>query len=237
MNFSHRDLQPELMDDPQIDTTHHRHALAGLSRVNWWSRTDAAIWNAVRELKTAAPDTPLRILDIACGGGDVAIRLARRFQKSGRSVSIHGCDISETAIQVATEKARRAGVSDVRFSSMNILTDSMVEKDYDVVLCSLFLHHLNDEDSRILLQQMRRGARQLVLIDDLRRCFSGYWLAWIGCRILTRCHIVHVDGPLSVKGAYTTSEALRLCHECGLDGATAKHHWPQRFLLQWRPTT
>ncbi len=138
---------------------------------------------------------------------------------------------------MATEKARRAGVCDVRFSSMNILTDSMVEKDYDVVLCSLFLHHLNDEDSRILLQQMRRGARQLVLIDDLRRCFSGYWLAWIGCRILTRCHIVHVDGPLSVKGAYTTSEALRLCHECGLDGATAEHHWPQRFLLQWRPTT
>jgi hypothetical protein len=102
-------------------------------------------------------------------------------------------------------------------------------------MCSLFLHHLNADQAHVLLGRMKTAAKKLVLVDDLRRTRLGYWLAWLGCRILTRCHVVHIDGPMSVEGAFTTAEATDIAVKAGLKNPTMQHHWPQRFLLSWRP--
>ena len=83
---------------------------------------------------------------------------------------------------------------------------------------------------------MKELASQRVLINDLRRTRAGYVLAWLGCRLLTRSPIVHVDGPLSVRAAFSLDEVRQLAEECGLSGATLTTHWPQRFLLDWRPS-
>jgi 2-polyprenyl-3-methyl-5-hydroxy-6-metoxy-1,4-benzoquinol methylase len=231
-----RNQQPELMDDPTLNDSAHRAALAGLRRINWWSRTDAVVWNAIRSLaKQATPDSPLTILDIASGGGDLAIRLSRKAQQENVSIRIHGCDISPTAIEFATEQASKAGLTNISFFPCNALTDPLPIPQYDVIMCSLFLHHLKEREAVLLLERMKSAALQMVLVDDLRRSRLGYWLAWLGCRILTRCHVVHVDGPMSVEGAFTTSEARDLAVAAGLPDPKIVHHWPERFLLTWRP--
>ncbi len=232
--FSSRRLQPELMDDPSLDADEHRRALTGLRRINWLSRPDAAIWNAIRPLlSSASKEQPLTLLDIASGGGDLAIRMAQRANSEGLHLRILGCDMSETAIQFATEQAKRAAVTNVSFERCNILTDALPQSSFDVVMCSLFLHHLNESDGLTLLKIMRSVARQQVLVDDLRRTALGYWLAWIGCRILTRCRIVHVDGPMSVEGSLTSDEALALARQADMPDARIQFHWPQRYLLSW----
>ncbi len=168
--FSSRRLQPELMDDPSLDADEHRRALTGLRRINWLSRPDAAIWNAIRPLlSSASKEQPLTLLDIASGGGDLAIRMAQRANSEGLHLRILGCDMSETAIQFATEQAKRAAVTNVSFQRCNILTDALPQSSFDVVMCSLFLHHLNESDGLTLLKIMRSVARQQVLVDDLRR--------------------------------------------------------------------
>src|SRR5439155_9017041 len=96
---------------------------------------------------------------------------------------------------------------------------------YDVVMCSLFLHHLSDEQAPVLLRAMADAAGSLVLINDLRRSRLGYTLAWLGCRLLTRSPIVHVDGPRSVAAAFSPEEALRIAERAGLHGATISRHW------------
>ena len=233
--FHVRKLQPELMDDPTLDETVHRNALSGLRRINWWSRTDSAVWNALRPLfSERSPTQPLTILDIASGGGDLAIRLARRAKSEGVNVKISGCDISPTAIEFATEQAKSAQLSNVTFHRCNVLSDPLPEPAYDVVMCSLFLHHLDETDGLRLLTCMKSAATKMVLVDDLHRSAAGYWLAWLGCRILTRCHVVHLDGPMSVEGALTSTEAMALAIQAGLPDAVVKHHWPQRFLLSWK---
>lgn len=104
-------------------------------------------------------------------------------------------------------------------------------------MCSLFLHHLDEHDAIALLSKMQFAAQQRVIVDDLLRSSFGYWLAWAGCRILTRCHVVHTDGPLSVQGAFTVPEVLRMADSAGLSSCRISGHWPQRFLLQWSRTT
>lgn len=176
----------------------------------------------------------MTVLDIACGSGDVAIQIAKRARSAGLLLQVEGCDISTVAIQVARELAAREGLTDVtRFFCHDVVHDEL--PPYDVVMCLLFLHHLDDTGARRLLTRMKHAARQLVLIDDLCRTRLGYLLAWWGSRLLTRSPVVHIDGPRSVRAAYRPQEALALAESCGMTGATIRRHWPQRFLLEWRP--
>lgn len=229
-----RRRQPELMDDPALDAAIHRQALTGLRRVNWWSRTDSVIWNAVQTIGHISSRPHLRILDIGSGGGDLAIRLARRFQRERVNCEIVGWDISPDAVQFASEQAAAAGLRNVTFQIRNALAAPDPEQKFDVVMCSLFLHHLDSPEAVALLRTMKALSRGLVLVDDLRRTRLGYWLAWLGCRILTTCHVVHVDGPMSVEGAFSTPEVRDLAVRAGLAPCVIRHHWPQRFLLSAR---
>jgi hypothetical protein len=60
-------------------------------------------------------------------------------------------------------------------------------------------------------------------------------MAVVGCHLLSGSRVVHVDGPISVAGAFTPGEALSLAEQAGLQGATLTRHWPQRYLLTWNP--
>lgn len=231
-----RDVQPEVMDQPGLAGELHRTALAALGRINRLSRTEAVIWDPIRRLAEAAAPRPLRVLDVACGGGDVLRSLVRRARRSGLPVEFSGCDISELAVGFAREQARQAGLDEIRFFECDVLRDGL-PAGYDVITCTLFLHHLEMADAERLLKGMARAAGQLVLIDDLRRTRTGYFLAWWGGRLLTRSPVVHVDGPLSVKAAFIQQELQDMADRCGLAGAAIRPHFPQRMLLSWERTT
>lgn len=230
--MKHRFRRPELMDQPGLDATVHRHALRGLQRVNWMSRTARVLWQPLRELAARNGNRPLRILDVASGAGDVAVRLARRAERDGVPLVCDGCDINPVAIEHAQAVAAQRGVKGIRFFRHDVLHDPL-PGNYDAVTCTLFLHHLEREDAILLLSRMAAATKSLVLVDDLRRTAFGYLLARVGGQILSRSPIVHYDGPASVAAAFTPAEALDLAAAAGLAGATLRRHWPQRFLLTW----
>jgi hypothetical protein len=106
------------------------------------------------------------------------------------------------------------------------------------VICTLFLHHLPEDEAVALLGRMKAAAAHLVVVSDLRRSRLGYAFAWAGCRLLSRSRVFHVDGTRSVESAFTTAEARRLAARADLDGATIVEHWPQRWMLTWaRPAS
>jgi 2-polyprenyl-3-methyl-5-hydroxy-6-metoxy-1,4-benzoquinol methylase len=234
IDLLHRDRQPELMDDPALDSERHRHALRGLRRVNLFSRSTAILWPAIQKVARANPDRPVRIVDIASGGGDVVLGLAAKAARSRVQVEIDGCDISQLAVEHATELALERGIRSVRFLTEDAIHGKL-NGPYDVAMCSLFLHHLSEEDASALLRRMQELATHRVLVNDLIRTQLGYVLAWAGCRVLTRSPIVHTDGPLSVRAAFSADEVRHLADRSGLAGATITTHWPQRFLLDWKP--
>lgn len=235
MSFlAERNRQPELMDQPGLDPATHHHALDGLRTTNAISRTSQVIWRGIKELdETLNNGRPLRILDIASGGGDVVRGVAKLAAKYGADVEAHGCDINATAVQYAEDAASAAKLSGTRFFQFDALVDALPE-EYDVLMSTLFFHHLTREDGKQLLTRMAKAARIGVLVDDLCRTRLGYFFAWAGGRLLTRSPIVHTDGPLSVSAAYTTSEFRQLTEEAGLTDVTIRRHWPQRFLMSWK---
>lgn len=228
-----RDRKPELMDQPGLDEALHRQALCGLRRVNRISGTVGNLWNPIRRLAAELSGRPVRILDVASGAGDVAVGIARQARRARISVQVDGCDVSPVAVEAAGIFAESAGLDNVRFFPLDALREPL-PATYDVITCSLFLHHLENPDAITILRRMAEATRHLALVDDLCRSALGYAMAWVGCRVLTRSPIVHTDGPRSVAAAFTEDEVLELAHRAGLTDTRIIRHWPERFLLSWR---
>lgn len=232
LDLSTRDRQPELMDQPGLDPRQHDAALVGLARVNGISRTAARLCRVIcRRIPNSSP-RPLRVLDVACGGGDVAIGLWRRLQCAGRPAEVHGCDLSPQAVEYAARRAAECRAN-VTFFERDVVIQAL-PGGYDVICSSLFLHHLSEEHAVQFLRAARESAGTLVIISDLVRSRLGYLLAGWGCRLLSRSPIVHNDGPLSVRAAFTIDETRSLAESAGMAGAAVSRCWPKRLLLVWK---
>jgi SAM-dependent methyltransferase len=223
-------LQPEEMDDPGLRLGRHRHALRGLARLNALSGSARILFPLISSL---ARDTgrPLRILDLASGAGDVTLGLWSRARRAGIDVRIRGVDVSPRAVEFARERAARTGAP-VRFDRLDVLTEPLPD-GHDVVVSSLFLHHLGDDPAVELLVKMRRAARRAVLVNDLLRGVRGLALAHVASRLFTTSDVVRMDAPRSVRAAFTVPEMAALARRAGMLGARVSRHWPLRLLLAW----
>ena len=228
-----RDRQPEVMDQPGLDPAEHDRALQGLRRINRISRCVPGLFHHLESLACENPSTPLSVLELACGGGDTAIALAALAQKRDWNWSFQACDLNPEAVRLALRNVARSESGVCVFAADAL--DPFGSKQFDVVYCTLFAHHLDPPDVVRLLTGMAARARQLVIVDDLIRSRLGYTLAWIGTRLLSRSWVVHHDGPLSVRAAFTPTEILDLASQAGLRDCVLERTWPERYRLCWRP--
>ena len=226
-------MTPEIMDQPGLSAAEHASALRGLKRIHRFSRTLPHLVKALEPAMAAAGSEPVTVLDIACGGGDLLCDLAAVAKARGWNARFSGTDISEQALEIARGNARQGG-HDIRFYPWNAVGDPLPER-YDVIMCTLFLHHLTEDEVVRLLGHMAAAAKSLALADDLVRSPFGYMLAKVGCHLLSRSRVVHFDGPVSVQAAFEPGDIRKLAEAAGLTGCRVATHWPQRFLLTWSP--
>jgi SAM-dependent methyltransferase len=229
---------PELMDDPALDEREHLQALAALARINALSRTAAWLAAGVRTMLPAPPHTgtaaPFTVVDVASGGGDVTIDVARRLRRNGLDgpgIRVIGIDFSNRAVARSRAVAASRGI-DAAFEKSDVLANGC--PPCDVAVSSLFLHHLDDDTACGLLASMAGAARHGIVVSDLVRSRVGLGLAIVGTTVLCSSRIARIDGPSSVRAARTPPEYRRLCAAAGLDGATIRRVWPERVILQWR---
>jgi len=232
VDLMRRSLGHELMDDPGLEEECHLSALRGLSRINKVSLTTRQLLRTL--LEWGDPDSRVRILDLACGGGDVLVSLERALSHRGFEVAAHGCDISPLALEAARENARKAG-SGADFSQLDVVNGE-IPSGHDFILSSLFLHHLSDEDVVSLLGRMADSADRGLLVSDLERRQGGLLLSAFAPRLLCSSPVVHTDAVRSVKAAFTLGELDGLAEKAGLAGFQLQRCWPFRLLLSWRRT-
>ena len=233
----------ELMDNPLLDSKEHVHALEGLARLNAVSGAARTVWRPIRRLYQQHFATAggagyqprpraIRILDVACGSGDIALSLADIAANAGIEIRVDGCDISQVAVNNANERASRHGY-DCKFFQLDALRDGL-PADYDVITNSLFMHHLSEEEAAGLLRKMCDATKALVVVHDLVRSPASLMLVTLACRTLTRSSVVHFDGPASVRAAFTPVELRAIAQRANVYDATVTDAFPCRMLLTWR---
>ena len=104
----------------------------------------------------------MKCIDLGCGGGEVALEMARLVAPGG---SVTGVDMDEVKLGLARKAAGERGVSNVEFLAGNV--SNWNEPDaYDVVYSRFVLQHLSEPAD--LLRRMwvavRIGGR--VIVED-----------------------------------------------------------------------
>ncbi|TWU24431.1 hypothetical protein Pla52o_23580 [Novipirellula galeiformis] len=228
-----RNLQPELMDDPALPRGEHKLALAGLARLNRFSGVAGVMY---RQLRRIARDRsrPLRILDVASGAGDVPVHWAQRAKREGIKMQITALDISSVALEEQQRRAAQAEVK-VRSEQWDCLAKSLPH-GFDVVTCSLFMHHLADPQATFLLRSMHAATDDAVIICDLERSSLNLGLVAFAAKLLSRSHVVHTDAVLSVHGAYTRNEFSTLAEAALGVPVTIRGAFPCRFIASFEKT-
>jgi ubiquinone/menaquinone biosynthesis C-methylase UbiE len=177
---------------------------------------------------------PVTLLDLATGSGDIPLAIHAWAARNGRPVQM---TLSDRSPQVLDE-ARHAlnGFPAVSFVICDARAVPMPDRAFDVVLCSLALHHFDPPDAMRVLHEMHRLSRTGFIVNDIRRCVTGYAAAWLTSRLATRNQLTRHDMPLSVQRAYTPDELRGLLLEAGIPGAVVTTHPLFRMSAVYRQT-
>lgn len=210
LDFSKRANEDEIMDD--LSRPEHEFAAAyrELETINRWL-------GGIRAIERFLPNTPNPlILDVAAGACDVGEALARRI-----SCRIVVLDRNAQGLRLA----KRA---------LPVLGDALElpfrDETFDVVMASLFFHHLSDEDCVRVLGHMWRIAKHVVLVNDLHR----HPVAYFSIRALTaafgKSAMVRHDGPVSVLRAFRPGDLLNIAKAAAVP-ASVHRSFPYRLVL------
>lgn len=229
-SLARRHREPEIQDQPNLDSELLRQALAGLESINSWSRSPYVLWPSIRNLGRLMK-RPLRVLDVATGAADVPISLWRLARREKIAIQVEACDLNPRTVSFAQHRAREKR-ADVHVFPLDVLHQE-IPHPYDVVTCSLFLHHLSEAEAVLVLGRMAQAATCLLLVNDLLRCVGGLVLAHVATPFLTRSKVNRVDSVRSVRAAFTAAEVQLLVRRAGLSGAVVQKRWPCRYLLKW----
>ena len=213
----------ELLDDTGHDQAELAANFRDIQRVNGLlGGTSTILRHLPRLLDAIPPQQPVTVLDLATGSADIPLAISRWAKRHDREITIVASDASDAILTLAREQAE--GHPDITIARYDALAVPLPDNQFDIVLCSLSLHHFAPDDAVRVLREMDRLARTGFILNDLRRGRLGYAAAWIASRLTTRNRLTRNDAPLSVLRAYTPRELSELLHRAGIDNAVISTH-------------
>ena len=198
------------MDRPQPVSDVLDRDLRNLRELNRWFGSYAMIRFFLQ--RWLEPGAHHRIADLATGSGDIPRLVVDQARTLEARVSFDALDQQSSTLEIAKNLSR--AYPEISYIGANIL-DWQPPEPYDIVLCSLALHHFSDDDAVRLLRRCRELSKKFVLISDLRRGL----LASVGVYLLTatifREPMTRTDGRLSAARAFSFSELHLLAERAG----------------------
>lgn len=190
-----------------------------------------------------SPTRNTTLLDIGCGGGDIASGLARWAARDGLRLAITAIDpdaraigFAQATVHPATVAQANAGQSGPashmvdfrRAHSSELLAEGA---SFDVVISNHMLHHLSPEDLQGLLADSAALASSTVIHSDIARSRVGYALFSAGTLPFFPGSFIRRDGLTSIRRSYTATE-MRAVLPPGWHVRTAR---PYRNLVMFAP--
>jgi len=202
--------EPELMDRPQPVSSELEKDLRNIRQLNRFFGSHRLVLHFLR--RWIKPGDHVRIVDLATGSGDIPRLIGDYAQKIGAKVEVDALDRQSATLEIARKLS--GNYPEISYIDANILEWQPADP-YDIVLCSLALHHFSDEDAVRLLRRCRELSQKFVLVSDLRRGL----LATIGVYLLTalifREPMTRYDGRVSAARAFSLAELDDLAGRAG----------------------
>lgn len=196
-----RTVTPELLDTDSGSPAEIEGSLADLRLVNRWFGGASTSFRLVHKVAKQTGARELSLLDVAGASGDIAHYVQARLLRIGIRVEV-------TLLDRSTSHLSR------QFPAVaaDALRMPFPDNSFDVVTCSLFLHHLEPEQIRSFAAEALRVARVAVVANDLRRSATHLACVYAGYAFY-RSRLTRHDAPVSVRRSYTVEELRQMLHE------------------------
>lgn len=164
------------------------------------------------------------VLDVAAGSGEILKVIGEFARNTNRKAGLTGLDLNDAS----TRSIRAAGADPVRGDAFRL---PFADGSFDYAICSLFTHHLTDEQVVEVLREMARVSNKGIFVIDLNRHPIAYALYQVFCAAFRISPLVREDGSLSIKRSFKPSELLELAKKAGLQNTRVKRHLIYRVCL------
>lgn len=228
VDFSRRATTPELMDDPAVEFETFRAALIDLAKVNRLTlayRPTLAFLERIHDGGLWPENRPVVILDVGSGYGDMLRRIKIWATTRGLDVRLQGLDRNPWAERSAE---RALGSEGIRWLSEDLFHHS---GGADIVISSLFAHHLDDVTLVRFLEWQEANARIGWFVNDLLRHPFSYHGFGLLSRVMLWHRFVRHDGPVSISRAFRPEDWTVLLAKAGVHQARIEPWFPFRLCL------
>lgn len=228
VNLSYRSRQEEIMDDLSDNSPSLHRALRELDIINKWLGGNAVTLNAVKRELSKSSRQPLSIADLGCGSGEMLRRIAQWARKHKIKVNLMGFDANPNVISYA--KKHCAAYPEISFYEDNILEKEFRERKFDMLLCTLFLHHFTEEQLIPLISQFQKQAKTVIINDLHRHWFAYYSILWI-TKLFSKSPMVQNDACLSVWRSFRKDDWEQILQKANIKSYSLNWRWAFRWKL------
>jgi 2-polyprenyl-3-methyl-5-hydroxy-6-metoxy-1,4-benzoquinol methylase len=204
------ETRPEWMDVAETASPELERDLANLESLNRRFGAHKMVLDYLTPLLERRQ--PLRVLDLGTGAADIPRVLVKRARALGCPIMVTAIDRQQPTIEIAEKFS--AGYPEIRFQCADFLAFAE-GKVYDIVLCNLVLHHLDESDAIRLLRRCRELTKGVALVTDLRRSRLAQTAIFAVTEFIYREPMTRHDARLSAERAFSYPELHKLAVAAG----------------------
>ncbi|MFV8354333.1 methyltransferase domain-containing protein [Flavobacterium sp. XS2P14] len=229
INTTHRTSASEIMDDFELEGEELKDALDKIAKINQLLGGNRLTLKGVQELLKQSKKVEIVIVDVGCGNGDMLRTLADFGKKNNLKFQLIGIDANNFTVKHAQKLSEN--YSNIKYRCEDIFDKEFKVLKYDILLCTLTLHHFNDDEILYLLDVFYTNAATGIVINDLHRNIIAYRLFQALCFVFRLNTMSREDGLTSILRGFKKEELLQFSKK--LNFKNYKIHWKWAFRYQW----
>lgn len=234
VDTSKRSNAVEIMDDFNLEGEILRDALDKIASINRLLGGNKVTQQGLTHLlglktKINKANPEITILDVGCGNGDMLRTLADYAVKKQLKFKLIGIDANEFTIKHA--QALSAQYPNISYVCADIFEEIKQERLYDVILCTLTLHHFKDKEIITLMEGFKAQSALGIVVNDLHRSKIAYYLFIALCYVFSLNQMSKDDGLVSILRGFKKGDLQHFSRQLNFNSYILKWKWAFRY--QW----
>ena len=230
INTKYRTNQSEIMDDFDMKGGVLRDALDKIAKINQLLGGNKLTLEGVKNILKQNPNQEkITIVDVGCGNGDMLRTLADYAGNNGIKLELIGIDANQFTIDYAQKLSSQ--YPNISYRCEDVFDKAFENLHYDIVLCTLTLHHFKEDEIIKLLKVFKTNAKLGIVINDLQRSNISYRLFQGLCFVFGLNDMSREDGLVSILRGFKKPELEQFSKKLQFKNYSIDWKWAFRY--QW----
>lgn len=220
----------EIMDDFSLEGEELREALDKIASINQLlGGNKLTLQGIVQLLKASDVTKTITIMDVGCGNGDMLRMLSDYGKKNNLKFHLIGIDANAFTNEHA--KVLSKEYDNISYLCEDIFSEVFAEVKFDILLCTLTLHHFKNNQIETILNVFQKQASIGIVINDLHRSAIAYRLFQSVCWLFQLNRMSREDGLTSILRGFKKNELEDFSIK--IQATKQSISWKWAFRYQW----